>query len=243
MVLLKLVVPSFLLVCLFQSRPVYGQSTRLITLTVKNVPFKEAFEEIRKQADVGFLSLVDWEHTGHRVSFSVKGVTLAEALDICFNNQPFTYKIVNEGVAVLPLDKKEKIVQGRVVNGKNEPLAGVTIVIRGENGATAVSGEDGAFTVKTYAAEPHLVISSVNYETQIVQPEEGKELVVHLQERIGELSEIVVHTGYQDVHQLNTTGSFDMVNNDLFNRRISPNILDRIDGVASSVLFNTNIVW
>jgi TonB-linked SusC/RagA family outer membrane protein len=240
--LLKLVVPSLLIVCLLQSRPVHSQSTLLITLTVKDVPFKKAFDEIRKQANVGFLSSVDWEHTSHRVSFSVKGITLTEALDICFNNQPFTYKIVNEGVAILPLDKKEKVVHGQVVNDKNEPLAGVTILIRGENGATAVSGEDGTFTVKTYAAEPHLVISSVNYETQIVQPEEGKELVVHLKERIGELNEIVVHTGYQDVHQLNTTGSFDMINNDLVNRRISPNILDRIDGVASSVLFNTNIV-
>lgn len=240
--LLKLVVPSIFLLCLLQSGPVYCQSTRLITLTVKDVPFKKAFDEIRKQAHVGFLSSVEWEHTSRRVSFSVKGVTLAEALDSCFKDQPFTYKIVNEGVAILPLNHQEKVVHGRVVNDKNEPLAGVTIVIRGEGGATAMSGEDGAFTVRTYAADPHLIISSVNYEMQIVRPEEGQELVVHLKEKIGELSEIVVHTGYQDVHQLNTTGSFDMINNDLVNRRVSPNILDRIDGVASSVLFNTNIV-
>ena len=64
--LLKLVVPFLLVVCLLRSGPVYGQPTRLITLTVNNVSFKKAFDEIRKQAHVGFLSLVDWEHLSHR---------------------------------------------------------------------------------------------------------------------------------------------------------------------------------
>jgi TonB-linked SusC/RagA family outer membrane protein len=240
--LLKLVVPFLLLVCLFRSGPVYGQPTRLITLTVKDVPFKKAFDEIRTQAHVGFLSSVDWEHLSRRVSFSVRGATLTEALDSCFKDQPFTYKVVNEGVAILPFDHKEKIVHGQVVNDKNEPLAGVTIVIRGEGGVSAISGEDGKFALRTYAADPHLVFSSVNYETQIVRSKAGDDLRVQLQEKINELMDVVIlHTGYQDVHRRSVAGSFDDVDNDLINRRVSPNILDRINGVTSGVLFNTNI--
>jgi len=244
--LLKLVVPSLLLVCLLQTSPAYSQSTRLITLTVKDVAFKKAFEEIRKQAHVGFLSSVDWERVSRRVSFSVKGATLADALDSCFKDQPFTYKIVNEGVAILPFDHKEKVIHGQVVNGKDEPLEGVTIVIRGEGGgegsATAVSGEDGKFTIRTNAADPRLVFSSVNYETQIVRSKAGDDLRVQLQEKVNELTDVVIlHTGYQDVHRRSVTGSFDDVDNELVNRRVSPNILDRINGVTSGLLFNTNL--
>ena len=239
--LLKLVVPSLLLVCLLQTSPAYSQSTRHITLTVKDVPFKKAFEEIRKQADVGFLSSMDWERVSRRVSFSVKGATLAEALDSCFKDQPFTYKVVNEGVAILPFDHKEKVIHGRVVNSKDEPIEGVTIVIRGESGASAISGEDGKFTIRTYAADPHLVFSSVNYETQVMQSKAGDDLRVQLQEKVNELIDVVIlHTGYQDVHRRSVTGSFDDVDNDLVNRRVSPNILDRINGVTSGLLFNTN---
>jgi len=173
--LLKLVVPFLLFVFLLQSGPAHCQSTRLITLTVKDVSFKKAFDEIRKQANVGFLSSVDWGHLSHRVSFSVKGVTLAEALDSCFKDQPFTYKVVNQGVAILPLDHQEKVVHGLVVNDKNEPLAGVTIVIRGEGGAGAISGEDGRFTIRTYAADPLLVFSSVNYEKLELRSKAGND--------------------------------------------------------------------
>jgi TonB-linked SusC/RagA family outer membrane protein len=240
--LLRLVVPSLLFVFLLQSGPVHCQPTRLITLTVRDVPFKKAFDEIRKQARVGFLSSVDWEHLSRRVSFSVERVPLAEALDNCFKDQPFTYKVVNEGVAILPFDHQEKVVHGLVVNDKNEPLAGVTIVIRGEGGATAISGEDGTFTIRTYAADPLLVISSVNYELLELRTKPGNDVRVQLQEKVNELTDVVVlHTGYQDVHRRSVTGSFDDADNDLVNRRISPNILDRINGVTSGVLFNTNI--
>ena len=128
-----------------------------------------------------------------------------------------------------------------MVNDKNEPLAGVTIVIRGE-GATTISGEDGKFTIRTYADDPLLVLSSVNYEMLELRPKAGNDVRVQLQAKVNELTDVVVlHTGYQDVHRRRVTGSVDDVNNDLISRRVGPNILERINGVTSGVLFNTNI--
>ncbi|HVS96320.1 MAG TPA: TonB-dependent receptor plug domain-containing protein, partial [Puia sp.] len=74
-------------------------------------------------------------------------------------------------------------------------------------------------------------------------PPAGKDLTIILRSRPRALIEaVVVHTGYQDVKRKSSTGSFDEVNTDLLSRRVSTNILDRIDGVTSGVLFNKNVV-
>ena len=89
-----------------------------------------------------------------------------------------------------------------------------------------------------------LIFSSVNYETQEVRAKEGKEVVVQLKDKVGELSECrrVAH----GISRTSTEGrrpvrlTISIMSCSI--RRVSPNILDRIDGISSGVLFNTNIV-
>ncbi len=65
--------------------------------------------------------------------------------------------------------------------------------------------------------------------------------LVQMKEKIMALSDVsVVHTGYQVIPRDRATGSFGKVDNDLLTRRVSTSILDRLDGVAGSVLFNNN---
>src|ERR1700744_5027788 len=236
----------FLLLCtgLLQSRPAYSQRVPLITLTEKDVPLEKALEDIHDKTGYTYGGISNWTDISHNVSFSVRKATLTQVLDSCFWNQPLTYKIVNHGIAILSREQKNTTVHGRVFNEKNEPLEGATIMVKGENTGATSSRDDGTFTISTRYTGERLVISSVNYTTTEVQPEEGKEVNVHLMEKIGELVDavVLVHTGYQDIRQRATTGSFDQLNNQLINRRVSPNILDRIDGVASSVSFNKNVV-
>ena len=51
----------------------------------------------------------------------------------------------------------------------------------------------------------------------------------------------VVSTGYEALPKERATGSFVKIDNKLLNRRVSTNILDRLDGVTSGLLFNKNI--
>lgn len=50
----------------------------------------------------------------------------------------------------------------------------------------------------------------------------------------------IVSTGYQTLPKERATGSFVQINNELLNRRISTNVLDRLEGIASGVVFNRN---
>ncbi|MEO8583360.1 MAG: SusC/RagA family TonB-linked outer membrane protein [Flavitalea sp.] len=52
------------------------------------------------------------------------------------------------------------------------------------------------------------------------------------------LEEVVFSTGYQKIPRERATGSFDVVNNKLINRSVSPDIISRLRGVASSTTFN-----
>src|SRR5690606_37654033 len=64
-----------------------------------------------------------------------------------------------------------------------------------------------------------------------------KTIEVRVVESENELSEFVVSTGYQKIPKERLTGSFGQVNNQLFNRRVSSDILSRLeDAVPGSVV-------
>ncbi len=52
------------------------------------------------------------------------------------------------------------------------------------------------------------------------------------------IEEIQINTGYQRVPKERATGSFDFIDSSLFNRRISANVLDRIEDLSPGLLFD-----
>jgi TonB-linked SusC/RagA family outer membrane protein len=242
MVLFRLAI-SFLLVSFVLSQSALCQAPSRITLTEVNAPFSKVMDDLQSKAGVTYLGMTSLAQLGHPVSFSVTNATLTEVLDLCFKGQPFTYKLVEGAITILPLETSGgTAIHGRVVDVNNDPLPRVTVQVSGDANAAVATDDYGAFRINTHVAEPLLIFSSVNYETQETRAKGGKEVVIQLKDKINELSDVVVlHTGFQDVHRRTTTGSFDDLDNELLFRRVSPNILDRIDGISSGVLFNTNI--
>jgi TonB-linked SusC/RagA family outer membrane protein len=246
--LLKLAVPLLLFDCLLSSQA-RSQHVPLISLSEKNVTLKKAMEDLRHKTGYTFFGESNWTSSKQPVNFSVHRVPIGQALDSIFRDQPFVYELINNeatnsiAISIQPRPVKDRLIHGWVFNERREPLSGVTILL--QNGsASAVTRDNGEFTIRTHYTNSRLLISSVNYQSQeLLQPEDERDLEVHLTSRISELADVtVVHTGYQDEQKNKTTGSFDELNHELINRRVSTNILDRIDGVASSVLFNKNTV-
>ncbi len=240
---LKLAVPLLLVACLSLSLPANSQPSPLITLKETNVSLQKALEDIRLQTGYTYAGEATWVLYSHRVSFSVRKVPLRQVLDSCFKDQPFTYEIIGNAISIQARPPKELEVHGWVFNEKKEPLEGVTILVRGELSAAAVTTVNGEFSIRTRFADDRLLISSVNYESQELRPDDSKDMVIYLKERVGELTDVVVvNNGYQEKSRKGTTGAFDVVGTDLIGRRVSTNLLDRIDGVTNSVLFNKNII-
>ncbi|GGA92155.1 SusC/RagA family TonB-linked outer membrane protein [Puia dinghuensis] len=212
-------------------------------MTEKNAPLQKVLDDLHEKSGFTYIGEGDWPRLSRPVTLTVRDLPLQEVLDICFRDQPLTYELnaANRFITVRLRARQDRTVHGRVVDENKEPMGRVTIHIAGEGDAE--SGEDGQFDLSVHYSGSRLEVSMVGYETQdVALPEPGKELTIQMKLRAGTLAEaVVVHTGYQDQRKLATTGSFEVVDNDLLNRRVSPNILDHIDGVVSGVLFNKNI--
>ncbi|MBB2147344.1 SusC/RagA family TonB-linked outer membrane protein [Pedobacter gandavensis] len=132
--------------------------------------------------------------------------------------------------------------KGQVTSTSDKPLAGATIKIKSE---TTVSTTDpnGVFTIKTSVKAGTLIVSFLGYQTKELQFDikKAKYINIILQESANALTEVsIVSTGYQNISRDRVTGSFVVIDSILLNRKISPNILERLDGIASGLLFNRN---
>src|SRR5580658_2160273 len=101
--LLKPALP-FLLVCLMQCRFAFCQAPPRITLAEVNAPFTKVMDDLQLKAGVTYLGMTSLTQLGHPVTFSVKDASLQEVLDLCFKGQPFTYKLAEGAITILPLE-------------------------------------------------------------------------------------------------------------------------------------------
>jgi TonB-linked SusC/RagA family outer membrane protein len=191
-----------------------------------------------------------------KVTVHVANATLKEALEACFRDQKLTYNVVGKSVVISAANKGNVDysvqqsennpplidVHGRVVNEKGEPVANVTVAVKGKSQSTTTDA-NGEFSLATVDRDAVLVFTHVSMETFELKVSGKTDLAITLKTKVAALGDVVVtvNTGYQEIPKERATGSFDYLDNKLINRSISTNILDRLDGVASGLIFNKNI--
>lgn len=227
-----------------------GWSQDRITLNLKNAPLEKVFTEIRKQTSYDFFYRDDLLRNTPKVTISVKDADLNEVLDSCFKNQPLTYVISGTGIII-----KQKIntsfeatrlknelpyidVKGKVVNEYGDPVASASVAVKGTTVGTTTD-ENGFFELKNIEENAVLVISSINIETKEIKVSGKIDLSnIRVKIKIDESEAVVVNTGYQKVKPNEATGSFDKIDNELFNRSVSSDVISRLENVASGLYFS-----
>jgi TonB-dependent SusC/RagA subfamily outer membrane receptor len=242
--IMKKITAFLMLACLLVSVSTLAQQ---ITFSKKNVTLEELSKEIEKTTGFTLVYNSRFSSQIKPVTISVTNVTLQQLLDEYFKNQPYTYKFINKLITLIPredLPPSERLVsiKGKIVNEQNEPIPGATIAIKGSNQQTSTN-ENGEFTLfGVNELNLNIEITSINYETQEINWQGEPELDIRLKQHISELSKVsVVSTGYQKIIRDKTPGSFTKIDNELLNRRVSTNIIDRLEGITSGLIFNRNI--
>lgn len=119
-----------------------------------------------------------------------------------------------------------------------EPLPGTTVRLMRSHMVTTTD-KDGKFELSLAGVADSLIVSFVGYQAaSIAVSNDGKLVTILLSPYSHNLDAIVVSTGYQQLPKERATGSFDQIDNRLFNRSVSTDVLSHLDGVASSVLFD-----
>jgi len=132
---------------------------------------------------------------------------------------------------------------GMVTASNKTPLPGAVLVLL-YNKHQSLSDSKGRFNVLVSRLPDTLVISHTGYHNKVLLIAEGMilPLIIELEESTAELAEVIVSTGYQDLPKERATGSFVKIDKELFNRRVSANVLDRLEGVTPGLLFNRNTI-
>lgn len=230
--------------CLQLSAHVKSQD---ITLNVRNAPLDKVFREIKKQTGYTFMYTETMLRETRKVSMNVKNSTLQEVLDICFNQQPFTYMIVDKTVVVQPKETpvdntNNNVVQppppveihGRVINQQGEPLQNVSVLIAGTVTGTTTN-PDGRFTINAPDNKNVILeISSVGYQTKRINVGKQTELTITLELEVSGLSDIVV-VGYGTQKKANLTGAVASISSDVLENKPLPNVGEVLRGVSPNL--------
>ena len=130
-------------------------------------------------------------------------------------------------------------VDGRVTNTNGVPVYDATVALNGK--AIARTDSSGYYSLSfTPSRSNSLQVTFSGYrvfEQVITRP--GK-VNVTMSPAIQQMHEVIVSTGYQQIAKSRATGSFAEVDNTLLNRRVGPNVLDRLEDVTSGLIFNRN---
>lgn len=242
---MKLTAIILLAACLTASARGNAQN---ITLSEKNAPLEKIFREIKRQTGYSFLYSSEVLKQARTVDIDVRNATLAQVLNTCFVNQPLSWELEDKTVIVKPKPQepmKEGAlpppidVKGRIVNENGDPVL-ATVQVKGDKGKGTTTNDQGFFELKSIDDNATLVITGVGIETFEVKLNGRTTLALTAKIKATAMGDVTVtvNTGYQQIPKERATGSFVKINNELFNRSASPDIISRLRGVTPSLLFD-----
>jgi len=127
------------------------------------------------------------------------------------------------------------LLQGTVVSATDgKPLQGVSV--RTEQKQRTSSKEDGSFILPVKHRNGTVKFTYIGYKPLEAEYSSGVSLVVKMIPLENQLEEVeVVSTGYQKIPKERATGSFEFVDNKLFNRKVSTDFVSRLEDVVPSI--------
>lgn len=179
---------AFLLFAAFVNVSANGFSQ--ITIDEKDVPLQKVFKLIEKQSGYAFVYSYELLQEAGTVSVTVRGVSLERALSACLRNTPLEYAIIKKTIVIKPkkIISETKVlhelpppidIRGTVVDGKGDPVEGVSIILKGTSIGT-VSDAQGRYSI-SLPNKGTLVFSFVGFVTREVSISEQTTVNITLQ--------------------------------------------------------------
>jgi len=196
-----------------------------ITLSEKNISLQKVFKQIHKQTGYQFFYQDEMLDKAGRINIRVKDTPLEKVLAICFKDLPFTYSIANNAITIKPKNE-DKVMQapppafinihGTVRNTQGNPLAGVSVIIKGTSRGTSTES-DGRFSIEANAGDV-LEFTIVGYQKKSVVVGTNNNLDIQLEVEALAGSEIVV-VGYGTQKKVSLTSAVSTVDGEDLQRR------------------------
>jgi len=132
-------------------------------------------------------------------------------------------------------------IKGIVTDSLNDkPLSGATVKFKSASVTTNAKGE---FSLTTNETTGVIIVTFIGYKPQEVNFKQTTSsfLNIHLSEESSSLKEVsVLSTGYQTLSKERATGSFAQPIKAVYDDRVSTDVLSKLNGITSGLVFNAN---
>lgn len=234
-------VALLLIACLPVSTKVHAQ--KKITLTLEHVRLKEAFHEIEQQAPCHFS--FESKDTGfNNISLHRHKVGLKEAVRLCLLDFPlkadYSRPDASGKIHIVIYRDSAAVLNGRVINENGEAEEGASVgVIKTTN--IVRTDEKGRFSLTGVPDTAELLISGMNIVQTHCRTEGRIRMVIQVKTDPHNLAKVTVtptyNTGYEKVRKDRSPGSFYVVNLHSLGLGSSTDILHRLIGQTSGLLY------
>jgi TonB-linked SusC/RagA family outer membrane protein len=194
-----------------------------ITYFAMNKDVRTVLTALQKEGNVRFTYSSAVIPIKQKIDISVQNEPLSAAMDQLYHQTGIQYKSVGEQIILQrtinphpesksqdPSTKSpEKIIKGVVKDDQENPLPGVSIVVKGTSIGTT-TGMDGSFEIDLTTDAQTLVFSFVGYEPKEINVLNESIVNIVLQTDEKSLNEVVV-VGYGTQKKVNLTGSVSAV--------------------------------
>ena len=240
---------SFLIVFQSFSINVFSQKGKL-TIEENEMLLIKLFELIEKQSDYTFLYKDADVSAIKGINTNCKNEELKNVLDRVFKEIPLTYRVANKLIIVKPQEKeslpkskiqdfKVRTITGRVTDQKNNPLPGVSVVVKGTTRGVATDIA-GKFVIKIEDNPGiKLIFSYIGMEQVEMRVGKGDKINMTLFPKKSKLGEVVV-IGYQTLSRERATGSFSKVSSKELAQKSNFSIFESIEGQVAGVLTSSD---
>lgn len=133
----------------------------------------------------------------------------------------------------------QTIIKGTITDAQTlTPLNGATVTLK-TSGKTTAANENGKFSIDIPDSGDSLIVSNIGYYTRkLFVLKNNVNIIIKLSQNVNEIASITVNTGYQNLPKERATGSFYKINGRLLSERVSTDIISKLNGITSGLVFN-----
>jgi TonB-linked SusC/RagA family outer membrane protein len=246
------------------AEPTNGQGVlnRRVTLSCEQKEIKNILSDLSKQAEIKFVYSAQKIPARKKVTLTARDEKLGDVLHELFSPLNIFYYVSGTQIVLMRMadapttaiqyrqeqgngngsggyyeEDPAKTVSGKVTNALGDPLAGVSVTVRGTNRGTSTAA-DGSFSISVEVGEI-IDFSMVGYKVFSYTVGESNTVNVQLEAEISNLNEIVV-VGYGTQKRSTLTGAIASVNSKTLNELPVASVEQALQGRIAGLTVTNN---
>ncbi len=220
-------------------------NSQTVSLSAKNMKLDKVFSAVSQQTGYHIACNYQLIENAPPLTLELVNATIEATMETLLAGRPLEYTIRSKTIfiksktmpktpSIKDILKDQLRIVGRVTNAEGQPIAGVSVIIKGTTTGTTTNAE-GYFVLNVQEGQT-LVISSVQYDTQEVGIDQSiRELTIVLKASISNLQEVVVNKGYYTESKKLATGNVSTVSASEIEKQPVSNPLAAMQGRMAGV--------